>query len=73
MENIPDMEADILFCYLVEFRDECLREPDGPFFEPDFNAARPVFGLVKENLGMGYWFRNRVIAQSFTTIAPLLT
>jgi hypothetical protein len=39
MENIPDMKADILFGYLVEFRDECLGEPDCSFFKPDLNAA----------------------------------
>ena len=72
MENIPDMEADILFGYLVEFRNECLVEPDCPFFEPDLNAACPVFGLVKEDLGTGYCFRNWVIVQSFITIAYLV-
>ena len=66
------MDTDIRYGCLVEFRDECLGEPDGLFFEPNLNTACPVFGLVKEDPGTGHRFRNWVIAQSFTAIASLV-
>ena len=47
--NIPDMEAGILFCYLEQLRNQCLRQSYRSLIEPYFNLTLAVFTLVEED------------------------
>ena len=47
LENIADVLGDDRALPLEQFRQLCLREPDGFIFQPDFNPRPVVLGLVK--------------------------
>lgn len=45
VEDVPDVKADVLLGCLIQFRDQCLGEPDHSFFDTDLYPADTVIGL----------------------------
>ena len=66
------MQADVLLGRLVELRHQRRGEPDGLLFEHDLDAVVPVFGLVKQDPGLGDRHRRRALIFHFRVPSIIL-